>query len=79
MKYFLDNYRLRRKSGNNAYSRGLGGVMLFESLWHIVYKNWYATQPKYVINVDIQRESNSWFQRAQYNKGITVVIPCVDY
>ena len=79
MKYFLDNYRFRRKSGNNAYSRGLGGVMLFESLWHIVYKNWYATQPKYVINVDIQRESNSWFQRAQYNKGITVVIPCVDY
>ena len=53
--------------------------MLFESLWRIVYKNWHATQPKYVINVDIQRESNSWYQRAQYSKGITVVIPCVDY
>ena len=53
--------------------------MLFESLWCIVYKNLYATQPKYVINVDIQRESNSWFQRTQYSKGITMFIPCVDY
>ena len=29
-----------------------------------------------VINVDIQRKTKQWFQRAQYNKDITVMIPC---
>ena len=38
-----------RKSGNDAYSRGLGeGVMLSVSLWCIAYENRYVTQPLYL-------------------------------
>ena len=30
-----------------------------------------------LINVNIQRETKKRFQHAQYNKDITVIIPCI--
>ena len=49
MKIFktgLENYRFHQNSGNEAYGRGWGvGVILFTSLWRILYENRYVTRP----------------------------------
>ena len=48
LKHFSENYGFCRKSGNDTYSKGWRGVMLFASLWRVTYVSQYVAYPLYL-------------------------------